>query len=100
LLIVRRLEGKVTKVDASGFDAYVGDYEVSPKFILTITKDGDKLYGQGTGQPRMELEPVSDQQFTISEVKANITFEKDADGKVVGLSLSQGPRTAKAKKIK
>ncbi len=100
LQIVRRLEGKETKVDSSGFDAYVGDYEVTPKFTLTISKEGDKLFGQGTGQPRMELEPVSETQFTMPQVKANISFEKDPAGKVVGLLLSQGSRSAKAKKTK
>ncbi len=100
LLIVKRLEGKEIKVDSSGFDAYVGDYEVTPKFTLTISKEGDKLFGQGTGQPKMELQPVSDTQFTLSEVKANISFEKDSAGNVVGLLLTQGSRSAKAKKIK
>ncbi|MBC7901626.1 MAG: serine hydrolase [Saprospiraceae bacterium] len=100
LLIVQRLEGKETKVDTSGFDAYIGEYQVTPNLVLTITKDGDKLFGQLTGQPKLAVEPVSDTQFTIPDVKANISFEKDAAGKVVGLLLSQGSRTANAKKIK
>jgi tetratricopeptide (TPR) repeat protein len=100
LLIVRRLEGKDTKIDSSGFDAYAGEYQVNPRLTLTITKEGDKLFGQLTGQGKLAVEPVSDTQFTIPEVKANITFEKDAAGKVVGLLLSQGSRTANAKKIK
>ncbi len=100
LHIVKRLEGKETKVDTSGFDAYVGDYEVTPSFTLTISRDGDKLFGQGTGQAKMEVEAVSDTQFTMPQVKASISFEKDAAGKVVGLLLSQGSRSAKAKKIK
>lgn len=100
LLIVRRLEGKEIKVDTSGFDAYVGEYQVNPRLILTITKEGDKLFGQMTGQEKLAVELVSATQFTIPEVKANITFEKDADGKVTGLLLSQGTRTVNAKKIK
>jgi CubicO group peptidase (beta-lactamase class C family) len=100
LQIVRRLEGKGTKVDASGFDAYVGDYEVNPRLTLTITKEGDKLFGQLTGQGKLAIEAVSETQFAIPEVKASISFEKDPSGKVVGLLLSQGTRTAKAKKIK
>lgn len=100
LLIVKRLEGKEIKIDSSGFDAYVGDYQVTPALILTISKEGDKLFGQLTGQPKLAVEPVSDAQFTIPEVKANITFEKDSAGKVVGLLLTQGTRSARAKKIK
>ena len=100
LQIVRRLEGKEIKVDASGFDAYVGEYQVTPNLVMTISKDGDKLFGQMTGQGKLELEPVSETQFTIARVKANISFEKDSDGKVIGLLLSQGTRSTKAKKIK
>ena len=98
--IVRQLEGKEVKVDSSGFDAYVGEYQINPRIILTISKEGDKLFGQLTGQPKLAVEPVSDAQFTIPEVKANISFEKDAAGKVTGLLLSQGTRTANAPKIK
>jgi hypothetical protein len=67
---------------------------------LTITKEGDKLFAQFPGQERHALEPVSETQFTIPDVKSNITFEKDAAGVVTGLLLSQGTRTANAKKIK
>lgn len=100
LQVVKRLEGKETKVDSSGFDAYVGDYQVTPKLVLTITREGDKLFGQMTGQGKLEIEAVSESQFTIPDVKANISFEKDSAGKIVGLSLSQGTRTVKAPKIK
>ena len=99
-LIVKRLEGKEIKVDSSGFDAYVGDYEVNPRLTLTISKEGDKLFAQMTGQGKLAVEPVSDTQFTIPEVKANISFERDATGKVVALLLLQGTRTTNAKKIK
>jgi CubicO group peptidase (beta-lactamase class C family) len=100
LLIARRLEGKEMKVDASAFDAYVGEYQVNARLTLTITKEGDKLFGQMTGQEKLALESVSDTRFTIPAVKANISFEKDPAGKVVGLLLSQGTRTVNAKKIK
>jgi D-alanyl-D-alanine carboxypeptidase len=56
--------------------------------------------GQPSGQGKLQLESVSETQFTVSAVKANVTFEKDAEGKVTGLTLVQGGRTAKAKKIK
>lgn len=100
LSVVRKLEGNEVKIDPAIFDAYVGDYEVTPRFTLTVTKDGGKLYAQGTGQPKMELIAVSETQFTLAEVKANIAFEKDASGKIVALVLKQGERTANAKKIK
>jgi tetratricopeptide (TPR) repeat protein len=99
LLIVKRLEGKEIKIDSSSFEAFVGEYQVTPKLVLIITRESDKLFGQMTGQEKLAIEPVSETQFTIPAVKANISFEKDGAGKVVGLLLSQGTRTANAKKI-
>ena len=98
--VIKRIEGKETKVDSSVFDAYVGDYETGPNRVLTITKEGDKLMGQPSGQGKLELEPVSETQFTVSSVKASISFEKDSEGKVTGLVMAQGGQTRKAKKIK
>lgn len=98
--IINQLEGKETKIDASVLDAYVGEYELAPNFILTVTKEGDKLMGQATGQGKLELEPVSETQFTVPAVKANVSFEKGSEGKVTGLILVQGGQTIKAKKIK
>ncbi len=97
---INQLEGKETKVNPAVFDVYAGDYELAPNFILTITKEGDKLMGQATGQRKLELEPVSETQFTVPSIKANISFEKDSEGKVTGLVLVQGGQTTKAKKIK
>ena len=98
--VIRRLEGKEIKVDPSGFDAWVGEYQVTPKLVLTITREGDKLFAQMTGQQKFELEPVTETQFTIPQVRANIQFEKDPNGRATGLVLTQGPRTVNAPKIK
>jgi len=98
--VISRLEGKEIKVDPAGFEAWVGEYQVTPKLVLTITREGDKLFGQMTGQQKLELEPVSETQFTIPQVRANIQFEKDPNGKATGLVLTQGPRSVNAPKIK
>ena len=98
--VVKRLEGKETKVNPAVFDAYVGDYEIAPGFILSVTREGDKLMGQATGQGKAELEPVSETEFAVSFAGANVTFEKDASGKVTGLVLAQSGRKINAKKIK
>ena len=36
-------------------ESYVGQYELNPGFVLTIRKEGDRLTGQATGQPRLRL---------------------------------------------
>jgi len=98
--IVRRLEGKEIKVDSSVYDAYVGEYEIDPNFIMAVTREADKLLVQATGQGKLELEPVTTSQFVVPSVKANVSFEKDSAGKITGLILTQGGREMKAKKTK
>ncbi len=100
VLIIKQLEAKTVKVDPAIFDAYAGDYEIAPSFILTITREGDKLIGQATGQGKLELLPVSETEFNVPSVGAKVTFEKNAEGKVTGLILVQGGQTMNAKKIK
>ncbi|HKR11604.1 MAG TPA: serine hydrolase [Pyrinomonadaceae bacterium] len=98
--IVNQIEGKTAKVDTSVFDAYVGDYELNPTFILSVLKEGDKLFVKRGSQPKMDAEAVSDTQFSVPQVKASLTFEKDSTGKVTGLLLTQGTRQLQGKKIK
>ena len=80
-----------TTVDPSDFDAFVGRYELEelPGFILTFTRKGDRFFGQASGQEQMEFVPTSPLTFTLEVVDAAVTFHKDADGKVTGLTLSQ-----------
>jgi CubicO group peptidase (beta-lactamase class C family) len=74
------------------FDAYVGNYQLAPGFVLSITRDADHLYAQATGQPRFELFAYSDTEFFLKVVNAQITFEKDA------LTLHQNGANMPAKK--
>jgi len=78
------------KVDPKIFDAYVGEYQLGPNFIITITKEGDRLMIQATGQPKFDLFPESESKYFLKVVDAQITFEKDETGKVTCLILHQG----------
>ncbi len=46
---------KETAVDPKLFDGYAGRYELAPTFILTVTREGDHLFVQATGQPKFEV---------------------------------------------
>ncbi len=93
--VIARLEAPEMKVDPASYDALVGEYQLAPSFVFTVTKEGDKLMGQATGQPKIELEPVSELVYVITIANAEIKFEKDAEGKVTGLVLKQGGQTLK-----
>src|SRR6266511_3325779 len=87
------------KIDPKILDAYVGQYELNPNFIITMTREGDRLMTQATGQPKFELFPESETKFFLKVVDAQVTFVKDDKGAVTHLILHQGG-DQKAKKIK
>jgi len=79
--------------------SYIGEYEISPGFILEITKVGKQLISQATGQGSFNIFPKSNEEFYVKEFDAQITFNKGADGKIESLTLHQGGRDKTAKKI-
>jgi CubicO group peptidase (beta-lactamase class C family) len=92
-------ERTAIKIDPKILDAYVGQYELRPDFIITMTREGDSLMTQATGQPKFELFPESETRFFLKVVEAQVTFVKDDKGTVTHLILHQGG-DQKAKKIK
>jgi CubicO group peptidase (beta-lactamase class C family) len=85
--------------DPKILDAYVGEYELEPNFTITITKEGNDLFGQATGQPKFQLYAESATRFFLKVVDAKVEFFKDASGKVSHLVLYQNGEH-QAKKIK
>jgi CubicO group peptidase (beta-lactamase class C family) len=94
------VERVVAKVDPKIYDAYVGDYELAPDLVIAVTREGDGLMAQPTGQRKAELFPTSETNFFLKVVRAEVTFVKDAQGRVTHLVLNQGGRQQTAKKIK
>src|SRR5499426_1324445 len=78
------------KIDPKILDAYVGQYELNPNFIITMTRESDRLMTQATGQPKFELFPESETNFFLKVVDAQVTFVKDEKGVVTHLILHQG----------
>jgi CubicO group peptidase (beta-lactamase class C family) len=87
-------------VDPMIYDNYAGDYQLAPNFVITISREGNKLMGQATGQPKFELVPRSNTRFHIAVVNAEIEFTLDAEGKATGLTLTQGGQKMEAKRVK
>jgi hypothetical protein len=86
-------------VDPKVYDAYVGDYD-TPFGKLTISREGDKLYGAPEGQDKVEMVPQSETDFDVPSVGAKVKFVKDAGGKVTHLVLNHDGQEIEAKKIK
>ena len=88
------------KLAADVLERYVGDYEMSPVRTMTVMRKGERLYGQPTGQPELELFAESEGKFFLKDVDVQIDFQTDAAGKVTGLIMHQGGRVISAPKVK
>ena len=92
-------EHKQVAVDPKVFDGYVGQYQLAPNFVMTITRDGAQLFVQATGQPKLEIFPESEREYFLKVVDAQITFETDSQGRATGLVLHQNGMNQQAKRL-
>ncbi|MGH7596848.1 MAG: serine hydrolase [bacterium] len=92
-------ERTAIKVDPKIYGAYVGNYELTPSFVIAVTKEGEHIFAQATGQPRFEIFPESEIKFFLTVVDAQITFAKDDKGQVTNLILHQNGIDQKARKL-
>lgn len=89
----------VVSVDPDVLERYVGRYQLAPTFIITITRDGDQLTAQATGQPSFAIYPSSETEFFLKVVEAQLTFNVAEDGTVESLTLHQNGQQMPAQKI-
>ena len=95
-----RLTNTETKLTAPELDAILGEYQYGPNAILAITRDGDSVFAQLTGQPKFPIFPKSATEYEWRVVPASAKFTKDKDGKVTKATHTQNGTTFDAPKIK
>jgi CubicO group peptidase (beta-lactamase class C family) len=83
-------------VDPKILDTYVGEYQLTPAFVIAVTRDGDALFVQATGQPKLRVYAEKPDAFFLKQVEAAVTFMKDESGKVTHLVLDQNGMQQKA----
>ncbi len=87
------------QLDAALFEAYVGQYELTPTFTITIRRIGDALFAKGTGQAMIQIFPEGDRDYFAKAVDAQITFVTGSDGRATELILHQGGIDQRAKRV-
>lgn len=92
--------GKIT-LDKETITAYLGDYELQPGFIISITEDNGQLFAKASGQEIVSLIPLSQNKFKVSVVEAEITFNTiDTENKKAeSFKLEQGGQIMNAPRI-
>jgi CubicO group peptidase (beta-lactamase class C family) len=83
---------EVVPIEAAKLDEYSGRFQVSPDRVLTIYREGNKLYAQPTADAKFEFVPISDSEFIRLDQDIRYTFVRNAGGKVeaVKLQLNNG----------
>lgn len=79
-------------------DLYLGKYELMPQFILTVTRQGKRVFVEATGQSPLEIFASEPHRFFSKDINAEFIFHPDESGQVTELTLLQNGEH-KAKKI-
>jgi hypothetical protein len=87
--------------DPKTFDRYAGRYalDANPGMVLTFSRKGDSLFVQATGQPQVTITPLSDSSFSVPIANVSATFLRNAEGKVNGLTLTEGGQNRHASRL-
>lgn len=80
------------------FDQYLGQYQLAPGVIIKITRRGDNLFAQLTGQGALPIFPYDEDKFFYRAVDAQYTFERGKDGSVSRVVLHQNGKNQVARK--
>jgi len=86
-------------IDPKVLDGYVGRYQLTPQFIVTVTREQGSLYVQATGQPKFEIFAESPTEFFLKVVNAQVTFVTGANGRATEMILHQGGADQHLKRI-
>lgn len=94
------VERKIAAINTQVYKAFVGEYELKPGFIFTVSIEAGKLFAQATNQPKLEIFPEAQYKYFVKVVDAQFEFNKDDKGNIESLTLFQGGAKMPAKKIK
>ena len=99
-----RIEGEpvtpaVVAVAPALLERYVGEYQLAPGLVITVTRQEGRLFAQLTGQPAFEVFASGERDFFYKVVNAQLTFEADGTGPAVAVVLHQNGQNPRAPRI-
>jgi hypothetical protein len=81
--------GGSTTTGPEVLDRYVGQFQIGIGSLLTVTRDGERLFAQWSGQPMLELAHTGGQDFVNLPAQAQISFIIGDSGVASGAMLSE-----------
>jgi len=81
-------------VDGALLEEYVGTFKLGPAWLVTITREGDRLMTQATAEDKFPMNAMSDTEFWVDDYGASIRFRRDSSGAVSWIQYRgiQAPR--------
>jgi CubicO group peptidase (beta-lactamase class C family) len=95
-----RITESAVPLSAAELDAILGQYQYGPGAVLTVTRDGESVFAQLTGQPSFPIFPKSATEWEWRVVPASVKFSRSDDGKVTKATHTQNGAAFDAPKIK
>jgi len=92
-------ERKEVHLDPKVFDGYTGRYQLTPDFMIAMTRVGDKFLLQATAQPQVEIYAEGERDFFSKAVDAQATFVTDGTGRATELILHQNGQDQHGKRV-
>ena len=87
-------------VDPRLLDAYTGNYQLRPGFIISFVREKDHLVTRATGQEAAVAYAVSDTVFRLRDAPVEFDFDKPTDGrKTQSAVLRQNGLTLPMKRV-
>jgi len=86
-------------IDSAILNTYVGDFQLQPGFNINITESNGELSATATGQPKVDLKPLSETEFEVVGVGAKVEFIPNGGKNVALFKLHQGGQIMEVKRI-
>jgi len=84
---------------SAALDRVVGAYPLTSALVLAITREGDSLYVQATGQPKLRLVALADNHFIALAANAELVFDLSEPGAAKHVTLRQNGAMATAPRL-
>jgi Domain of unknown function (DUF3471) len=86
-------------LDEDVLEKYTGTYQLAPSFNIVVTRVGNQIFGQASGQGQFEMFATSTTDFYLKVVAAKVVFKLNNNGEPESLTLFQGGQETVGMKI-
>ncbi|MCF8413285.1 MAG: DUF3471 domain-containing protein [Melioribacteraceae bacterium] len=97
--VLIKVERKAIELTDEQMQKYIGKYQITDNFVITIRANGGSLLGKMMGQEESELVPYSLEEFVATENQVKLNFEFDENGSVKRMLILQGGMNIPANKV-